>query len=69
VDGELDAGRSSPPSSKNAGGGEDEAGIARAFHRGLPTGPCQAIAALAEENEAAAAVLSGGVFQNELLED
>jgi len=47
--------------------GRDEAGIARAFHRGLATGLCQAIVALAEEHGAAAVVLSGGVFQNELL--
>jgi len=47
--------------------GGDEAKIARAFHRGLAKGLCQAIAALAEEHRAAAVVLSGGVFQNELL--
>src|SRR6185436_10175994 len=47
--------------------GDDDAGIARAFHRGLAMGLCQAIAALAEEHGAKAVVLSGGVFQNELL--
>ena len=47
--------------------GRDEAEIARAFHRGLAAGLRQAIVTLAEEHRARAAVLSGGVFQNQLL--
>jgi hydrogenase maturation protein HypF len=47
--------------------GRDEAEIARAFHRGLADGLRQAIAALAEEHGVNTVVLSGGVFQNELL--
>jgi hydrogenase maturation protein HypF len=41
--------------------------IARAFHAGLATGIRQGIVALGAEHAAEAVVLSGGVFQNELL--
>jgi hydrogenase maturation protein HypF len=47
--------------------GREVAGIARAFHAGLAVGIRQAIAALAEEHGVDTVVLSGGVFQNELL--
>ncbi len=47
--------------------GRDVAEIARAFHQGLAEGLRQAVAALAEEHGAGTVVLSGGVFQNELL--
>lgn len=41
--------------------------IARAFHRGLARGITEAIGVLAEEHDCHTAVLSGGVFQNDLL--
>lgn len=41
--------------------------IARAFHAGLAAGIHQGIVALCEEHGAGTVVLSGGVFQNELL--
>ncbi len=47
--------------------GRDVAEIARAFHRGLAAGLRQGIATLREEHGAGTVVLSGGVFQNELL--
>lgn len=44
--------------------------IARAFHRGIATGLSQAVAALCQSRGLDTVVLSGGVFQNEvLLED
>ena len=47
--------------------GRDVAEIARAFHRGLAEGIQQGIVALAEQYGSGTVVLSGGVFQNELL--
>jgi hydrogenase maturation protein HypF len=47
--------------------GRDCAEIARAFHRGLARGLADAILALTEEHGLETVVLSGGVFQNELL--
>ncbi len=47
--------------------GDDPAAIARAFHRGLAVGVRQAIVALGETYGIDTVVLSGGVFQNELL--
>jgi len=41
--------------------------MARAYHRGLAVGIQQAILALGEEHGISTVVLSGGVFQNELL--
>jgi hydrogenase maturation protein HypF len=41
--------------------------IARAFQAGLARGLCEAITTVAEESAVDAVVLSGGVFQNELL--
>jgi hydrogenase maturation protein HypF len=41
--------------------------IARAFHAGLAAGIRQAIGLLAEEHGVGTVVLSGGVFQNDLL--
>jgi hydrogenase maturation protein HypF len=41
--------------------------IARAFHRGLARGLSQAVDAVSEMYDVDIAVLSGGVFQNELL--
>ncbi|MEJ7760968.1 MAG: carbamoyltransferase HypF [Gemmatimonadaceae bacterium] len=43
------------------------ADIARAFHHGMARGIGNAVAVLAEEHGASTAVLSGGVFQNDLL--
>jgi hydrogenase maturation protein HypF len=43
--------------------------IARAFQRGIAQGLCNAIEALCEAKETDTVVLSGGVFQNELLLD
>jgi hydrogenase maturation protein HypF len=45
----------------------DRSEIARAFHRGIAEGLCGAIATLCQERGAVTIVLSGGVFQNELL--
>ena len=45
----------------------DRAEIARAFHRGLASGVHQAIVTLGEEHGVSTVVLSGGVFQNDLL--
>jgi hydrogenase maturation protein HypF len=45
----------------------DPADIARAFHRGLGRGAATAAIALADTYKADAVVLSGGVFQNDLL--
>jgi hydrogenase maturation protein HypF len=47
--------------------GEDCAQLARAFHRGLARGLADAILTLAEAHGLETVVLSGGVFQNELL--
>jgi hydrogenase maturation protein HypF len=47
--------------------GRDESAIARGFHAGLAAGLRQAISALGEEHGVGTVVLSGGVFQNELL--
>ena len=47
--------------------GGDVAELARAFHRGLADGVRQAIVALGETHGVSTVVLSGGVFQNELL--
>src|SRR5271170_16028 len=41
--------------------------IARAFQRGIAQGLCSAIATLSREHAISTVVLSGGVFQNELL--
>jgi hydrogenase maturation protein HypF len=45
----------------------DPADVARAFHRGLGRGAATAALALAQMYDADAVVLSGGVFQNDLL--
>jgi len=47
--------------------GQSPSDIARAFHRGVARGVADAITGLAEEFGASMAVLSGGVFQNDLL--
>src|SRR5262249_32904467 len=47
--------------------GEAPAAIARGFHRALARGIADAILRLADEHAVDVAVLSGGVFQNELL--
>jgi hydrogenase maturation protein HypF len=47
--------------------GRAPADIARAFQRGVAKGLCEAIVALSAECGVDTAVLSGGVFQNELL--
>jgi hydrogenase maturation protein HypF len=47
--------------------GLDIASIARAFHRGIAAGVCRATAILAEASGLGTVVLSGGVFQNQLL--
>jgi hydrogenase maturation protein HypF len=49
--------------------GRSEAEIARAFQAGLARGLCDAITTLAETGGVETVVLSGGVFQNELLLD
>jgi hydrogenase maturation protein HypF len=41
--------------------------IARAFHNGVARGVCAAAGQLCEEHGVSAVVLSGGVFQNDLL--
>ncbi len=47
--------------------GRDAAEIARAFQRGVASGVAQAVARLCGHHSLDTAVLSGGVFQNELL--
>jgi hydrogenase maturation protein HypF len=47
--------------------GRDRAECARAFHRGVAQGLCNAAAVLCERFNVDTLVLSGGVFQNELL--
>jgi hydrogenase maturation protein HypF len=49
--------------------GRDTAEIARAFQRGLAQGLCDGIRALCASHRLDTVVLSGGVFQNELLLD
>ena len=47
--------------------GRDAAEIARSFHRGIATGLCDAVRFLCRNHGIDTVVLSGGVFQNELL--
>jgi hydrogenase maturation protein HypF len=47
--------------------GREPAHIARTFHRGVANGLCAAVKMLSESNRTQTAVLSGGVFQNEML--
>lgn len=47
--------------------GRDAAEIARAFHRGVANGICDAVKMLSEANGTSTLALSGGVFQNDLL--
>jgi hydrogenase maturation protein HypF len=47
--------------------GRDRSEIARAFQRGIAGGLCDAVAALCRAHGVDTVVLSGGVFQNELL--
>jgi hydrogenase maturation protein HypF len=47
--------------------GRDVAEIARAFHRGIATGLFECVSAICEAHSTDTVVLSGGVFQNELL--
>ncbi len=47
--------------------GRDREEIARAFQRGVSRGLCDAVVSICESNHIDTVVLSGGVFQNELL--
>lgn len=47
--------------------GRDPGEIARAFHRGVASGLCRAVTVLCDATSIDTVVLSGGVFQNELL--
>ena len=47
--------------------GRDPSAIARAFHRGVAQGLCDAVERLCPEYGATTVALSGGVFQNDLL--
>jgi len=47
--------------------GRNTAEIARAFHKGVARGVCTAVEQLSEEDGTSTVVLSGGVFQNNLL--
>ncbi len=47
--------------------GRDPAEIARAFQRGVAEGLCDAVTVLSQKASTGTVVLSGGVFQNELL--
>ncbi len=47
--------------------GREPADIARAFQRGVAQGLCAAVSMLCESHGTSIAVLSGGVFQNEML--
>ena len=55
------------PSPKTANAAASDREIARAFQRGVAQGLCAAIKALSREQQLDTVVLSGGVFQNELL--
>lgn len=52
---------------KDRGRGRDISEIARAFHKSVAKGMCDAVTRLTEESATNTVVLSGGVFQNELL--
>ena len=47
--------------------GRNPADIARAFHNGIARGLCDAVQSLCESHSTGTVVLSGGVFQNDLL--
>lgn len=47
--------------------GRDQREIARAFQRGIAQGLCDAVVTLSRAHNTDTIVLSGGVFQNELL--
>jgi len=47
--------------------GEDPAVMARRFHRGVAQGVCDAVLAISRARDLKTVVLSGGVFQNQLL--
>ncbi len=67
VGGELDFRPALLAVVENRRRGRDIAEIARAFHKGLARGIADAIVELGEGQGADTAVLSGGVFQNDLL--
>ena len=67
ADGELDFRPLLGSLARDVRAGQDPAQCARAFQCGLAHGLCQAIAQLCEQFSLDTAVLSGGVFQNELL--
>ncbi|MGA2214520.1 MAG: carbamoyltransferase HypF [Bryobacteraceae bacterium] len=47
--------------------GKEPGAVARAFQRGVAAGLCTAVKALCESHQTSTVVLSGGVFQNEML--
>ncbi len=67
LDGELDYRPLLVSIAQDRSRGRDPAECARAFHRGLARGIWDAAAVLCEKLELDTIVLSGGVFQNELL--
>ena len=67
VAGEIDYRPALLAAAERRAAGRPEAEIARAFHRGLAAALAAAAAELAESAGTATVVLSGGVFQNQLL--
>jgi hydrogenase maturation protein HypF len=67
VEGELDFRPLLREAATDRLGGRDPASIARAFHLGVARGISDAAALLCGEHRVETVVLSGGVFQNELL--
>ncbi|MGH7719723.1 MAG: Sua5/YciO/YrdC/YwlC family protein, partial [Gemmatimonadaceae bacterium] len=65
--GELDSRPLLLAAIENRAKGRDPAAIARAFHRGLARAMSDAVITLCEQERVDVVVLSGGVFQNELL--
>ena len=67
VDGELDVHPALRAAAGDRAHGRPSPEVARAFHAGLARGIADAIVTLCEQERIGTAVLSGGVFQNELL--
>jgi len=67
VEGELDFRPLLLAAASDRWRGHDVADIARAFQRGVARGMCDAVIALCSAHATDTVVLSGGVFQNELL--
>lgn len=67
VEGELDFRPLLAAVADDRKAGRDQRAIARRFQRGVAEGLCSAVKVLCQESQVDTIVLSGGVFQNELL--